>query len=78
MSDDFDIKGAVEIAASANNSIQTSIFYTKRHAAVGKKKRATARHIIGRFLELAPSDLTVSELLELLDEEMPILFTDVE
>lgn len=77
MSADFNIRDAVEMAAGASNDRQTPIdIPSAGFASVGKKRLSTARHIIGRFLELAPDGMSVMELREQLDQEMPALFTE--
>lgn len=72
---DFDICEAIEIAASAANGRQNDE-RARDFACVSKSRMFTARCIIGRFLELAPEDITAHELRELLDDRMPALFME--
>lgn len=77
MSELFDVRGAVERAASANNSGQSPIgFHNAGFSSVGRKRLASARHIIGRFLELVPDDVSIQELRDALDEKMPTEFLE--
>lgn len=76
---DFEVRAAIEGAAEANNARQTPLMGAMKagSSSVGKHRVANARHIIGRFLELVPEDLTVQELRWMLEEQMPVQFVDM-
>lgn len=66
---DFDIEAALEMAAEANNEAQTPIMAVAKpgSSTVSAHRVTTARHILTRFLELAPDDLSVRDLREMLE-----------